>query len=400
MAKKKEKIYSRDIILILAACFLYMGSIQMVTPLIAGFTGELGGSGTIMGLICGLFFYVSLVMRPVSGNMADKFSKFKLAILGLTCMIIGPVGYFLAKSYVVVVICRVINGIGYAFCSVSLTTWISLLMPKEHIGRGMGMFGMMNAIAMAVSPFISIHLYQWFGYRVAFIAAACFATISLILILSVKNKQDPKDEDAPALDNRPKEKKKVMLVYPKIIYIAGIMLLFAIPQMANQGFLLKYAERRMLDLETSLYFTVYAVVLFVMRMFIKDLFDTVSFKKFLFIGCACTTCAMACFTFMKGNVLLFAAAFFMSGSFGLMNSVCQSNAIKEAGPGKRGIANSTFYIGQDMGSAFGTTLAGVIYDNLPIEYFYPVLELTVPLALLIYLCHTIVVKSKAKKASF
>lgn len=38
------------------------------------------------------------------------------------------------------------------------------------------------------------------------------------------------------------------------------------------------------------------------------------------------------------------AALFMAGGYGIMCSVCQSTAILLAGPERRGLANSTYYI--------------------------------------------------------
>jgi len=395
--KVKEKIYTRDIILILIACLLYMGSLQMVMPLLAGFTGELGGSGVIMGMICAMVFYVSIVLRPIAGRLVDKYSKFTLAIIGLTFMLIGPVCYLLAKSYVVVIIGRAITGVGYALSSISLTTWISLLMPKKHVGRGMGMFGMMNAIAMAISPYFSINLKAWFGYKAAFALATAFVTTAIILVLLVKDKKNPVEDDKVETTPVKLEKKKFQIMDFKIAYIAIITLLFSIPQMGNQAFLLKYTETMNLPLNTSLYFPIYATVLFLLRTLIKDLFDTVKFSKFMYIGCACTICAMACFTFMKSNFLLYLAGIFMSGSFGLMTSVCQAEALRNAGPGKRGLANSTYYIGLDGGSAFGSQLGGIIYQTMPLQYFYPTLAAVVPLVLLTYGIHILVVKVKANK---
>ena len=40
----RQKVYSKDIILVLAATFFYMASPMLVTPLITGFTESIGAS--------------------------------------------------------------------------------------------------------------------------------------------------------------------------------------------------------------------------------------------------------------------------------------------------------------------------------------------------------------------
>lgn len=75
---------------------------------------------------------------------------------------------------------------------------------------------------------------------------------------------------------------------------------------------------------------------------------------------------------------------FYAGGYGMMCSACQSKAILLAGEGKRGLANSTYYIGLDLGMSLGPMLGGVLYGNVSIQMFYPVLALTVPLGLAVY----------------
>ena len=88
---------------------------------------------------------------------------------------------------------------------------------------------------------------------------------------------------------------------------------------------------------------------------------------------------------MKNNVLMFLASFFMAGGYGIMCSVCQSTAMLLAGKEKRGLANSTYYIGLDLGMTLGPMIGGVLYGSLDIQWFYPVLLITVPLVILVYL---------------
>ena len=63
----KSKIYSKDIILVLAASFFYMASPMLVTPLITGFSGSIGASAALMGLVGGMMNLVSLFCRPLAG---------------------------------------------------------------------------------------------------------------------------------------------------------------------------------------------------------------------------------------------------------------------------------------------------------------------------------------------
>ena len=189
--KMKQNIYSKDIILVLVTTFFYMSSPMLVTPLITGFTESIGASAAVMGFVGGLMNLCSLFCRPLAGNLADKLSKYKLSFIGAAFMTIACIGYILAPNEAVVVVSRIINGVGFACCSVCMATWMSNMLPKDKIGSGMGFYGTMNALAMAVAPAIGVSVYQRFGYRTAFCIALAFSIAIIIVIQFIKDKGEP-----------------------------------------------------------------------------------------------------------------------------------------------------------------------------------------------------------------
>ena len=50
----EKGVFSRDAVLVLAACFCFMSCHTMIIPVLAGFTGSLGGSSLLMGTIVGI----------------------------------------------------------------------------------------------------------------------------------------------------------------------------------------------------------------------------------------------------------------------------------------------------------------------------------------------------------
>lgn len=377
----KQSIYSKDIILVLAASFFYMSSPMLVTPLITGFTGSLGASAAVMGFVGGLMNLCSLVCRPLAGNLADKISKYRLTFIGSALMAAACAGYIIAPNGIVIVIARIINGIGFACCSVCLSTWMSNMLPKNKIGSGMGLYGTMNALGMAVAPAIGVSVYQTFGYRTAFIIAFIFSAAILIVI------QFTADRGEPALKRESQtedETPRWQLVDLKVLPIAFIIMLFAIPYCATQSFLVTYAEVRHLNVTVSMFFPSYAAVLIFLRLTLRNLFDKVPFHVFLLTSSACEATAVILLTFMRSNVTMLLASAFLAGGYGIMSSVCQSTAMLLAGKEKRGLANSTYYIGLDLGMTLGPMIGGALYGSLDIGWFYPALLLTMPLAVLVY----------------
>ncbi|OUP84868.1 MFS transporter [Lachnoclostridium sp. An169] len=410
MENMKKSSYSKDIILVLTASFFYMASPMLVTPLITGFTESIGGSAGLMGIVGGMMNLCSLVCRPLAGNLADRISKYRLSLIGAVLMTAACGGYIAAPNALIVVVSRIINGVGFACCSVCMATWVSNMLPRNKIGSGMGFYGMMNALAMAVAPAIGVSAFQRFGYRISFCIALVFSIAVMIVIQFVGDKGEPEKaadmkaglkeqeqesdaglimENAAGLIRKSgkqlRKENGIQLVDVRVLPIALIIMLFAIPYCATQSFLVTYASVREINVTVSFFFPSYAVILLLLRLVLKNYFDKLPFKVFLAGSSACMLLAILCLTVMNSNIVMFTGAFFLAGGYGIMSSVCQSTAMLLAGKENRGLANSTYYIGLDLGMALGPMIGGALYGGLDIRWFYPVLMLTVPLAVLVYL---------------
>ena len=367
----------RDQVLLLAAGFFYFSSPMAVTPIITGFSGSLGASAALMGLIGGLMNICSLCCRPFVGAFSDRMRKYILSCIGAVCLIVSCLGYVFAWSPQVVMAARIINGFGFALCSISLSTWFSLMLPKEHMGAGMGVYGTMNALAMALAPAVGIYCYHHLGYRAAFCVATAFAAAIIVLIQFVSYKNEP-------LPPAGKGFLPDQFVDTGVLPVSFLIMVFTIPYCATQSFLVQYVQAKGLPFSAGMFFPAYAVALLLLRTVMRDLFDRLSFQFFFIMACLCTAGSILLLAVMDSFWEMIAAAVLMAGSYGVMCSVCQALAIVVAAGGKRGLANSTYYIGIDLGMALGPLFGGLLFGALPISFFYPVLLVSLPAAAAIY----------------
>lgn len=67
--------------------FLFMFSTMFVNPLINGYAKELGASSAFAGIIVGIMSLAAMFLRPVAGNLTDKFSKYRLSFIGGTLIL-------------------------------------------------------------------------------------------------------------------------------------------------------------------------------------------------------------------------------------------------------------------------------------------------------------------------
>lgn len=361
----------------MAASFFFMFSTMFVNPLINGYAKELGASSAFAGIIVGIMSLAAMFLRPVAGNLTDKFSKYRLSFIVGALIFVGVMGYVLTPSSGWLLLFRLINGTGYVLCTVCMTTWLAFLVPRQHVGEAMGFYGLMNALAMALAPAVSINIYQKIGYRTSLVASAVSALLMIVAIQFVGDHALPKKRVRT-------QKKSFKIIQFNVLPVAILTTLFAIPYFVTQADIVTYVEQKHLTVAVGSYFLIYAVVLLIIRVGLKRYFDTVRFGVWFWLSLVSTAAYIILLAIMNNDWQMALAAALMASGYGIIYSVLQSTALLLAPIEEQGLASATFYLGLDIAMAFGPMISGVIDSALPIEWFYPVELVLVPLILVVY----------------
>lgn len=389
-----QSIYTRDVILVMAASFFFMFSTMLVTPLINGYALTLGVSAVIAGIITGSMSVVSLFLRPIAGNITDRFSKYRLSCIAGVLIFIGVVGYCIAPNGFWLIIFRLINGTGFVLATVCMTTWLGFLVPRNHVGEAMGFYGLMNALAMAIAPAVGIYFYKIIGYREALMLAAGAAFIMLIVIQFVSNHAYPvaQHTSCATSTNTCSIESKVPWRNVKILQkdafpITLFMICFSIPYFATQADLVEYVADASLEVSSGLFFIIYAIALLIIRVVFKKYFDLVRFGIWFWISTIAMAGYLLMMSFMSNDILMSIAAILLSIGYGVIYSVNQSTAMMLAPRSEQGLASSTFYIGLDIGMATAPMIGGVLATCVPHALFFPAMLVLLPLACMVYGCY-------------
>jgi len=376
----KTRLYTKDVKLVLAASFFFLMSPMLVNPIIAGFSSNVGANSVLAGIVAGMMNLTSLILRPLAGNLTDRFSKYRLSSIGAGFILIACIGYGVSTAVPLIMLWRIVNGIGYTLCSVCMATWMASLLPADRIGAGMGIYGIANALGMAIGPAVSVFLYHHFGYRSVFWVATGFIILLLLTIQFVGDKSVPHPDYRKSKGHH----EKLRLVQPKVVPVAAILLLFSLPYFATQTYIVSYVFHRGFAIPAGAFFPVYALVLLAMRLILRDAFDRVPFRKFFWVCLGCNLIGIVGLTDMDNWAMLVVGAVGLAAGYGLMFSICQAKSLTLVPKADRGLANSTFYIGIDLGMTLGPMLAGVITTFLPWIWLYPVMAITLPAIIGVY----------------
>lgn len=367
-----------DVILVMAASFLFMFSVMFVTPLINGYALSLGADSILAGIITGSMSIVSIFLRPIAGNLVDLYSKYCLSLIGGILILIGVSGYWLVNTSGLLILFRLINGTGFVLATICMTTWLAFLVPRRFVGEAMGFYGLMNALAMAVAPLIAINSYKVIGYRYSMMIASLAAVIMLIMIKFVKNHAIPQNKLSL------KNIKHIRIIQKDTIPVALLMLFFSIPYFATQADLVEYVAMRKLSVSVGYFFLIYALSLLIIRILLKRFFDTIAFGFWFWLSLIAMIIFLISMAFMKNNFIMLIAAVALSIGYGVIYSINQTTALLLSPLDQQGLASSTVYLGLDLGMASAPILGGIIASTIPHFYFYPIMLIMVPFVLVIY----------------
>lgn len=399
--KSEPSIYTKDVILVMAASFFFMFSIMMVTPLINGFAQSLGTTALFAGVITGSMSIISLFLRPVAGNLSDHFSKYRLSCIGGALIALGVFGCAWAPEGNLLLAFRILNGCGFVLATVCMTTWLGLLVPREHVGEAMGFYGLMNALAMAVAPACSMNLVTYIGYRPCLALAGMSAVAMLISIQFVSDHARPVNVAAaqasqPAQTSQPARTRlrgvlstlrHIRILQKNAFPISLLMLLFSIPYFATQADILLYVQEGHLNVAVGYFFVVYAIVLLIIRMTLKRYFDTVPYGKWFWKCLLASALFLIGMAFMVNTFMMIVCAALLSVGYGVIYSINQSTAMMLAPTSEQGLASSTFYLGLDIGMSTAPILGGYLYTAVDRFWFYPSILFIVPLCIVVYMCY-------------
>lgn len=183
------------------ATFVGMAGIAMVSPLLPIFAKEMGASGIWLGLAFSGFAISQTLLIPFVGKLSDKYGKKIFIAAGLAVYAVISVGYAYAPTYQVLVLLRVISGVGTAMLLPSVFAYIGELSPPGHEGRYMGLLNVAFLMGFGIGPALGGIIKDTFSTDATFYAMGLLSAAAFVIILlflpgrTLAEKQSSEDEE-------------------------------------------------------------------------------------------------------------------------------------------------------------------------------------------------------------
>lgn len=389
----KEALWTKPfILLILSNLFLFL-SLEMLLPTLPVFVADQGGTDAQIGLIIGLFTFSAVLLRPFVGMASDKFGKKLMLLVGVAICLIGTVSYYAAVTITMMLMLRIVHGVGFGISTTLYGTVASDIIPASRRGEGMGFFGTGNAVAISLGPFLGIWLMEEYGFSVLFIAGACILLLAIVFTAFVKG--DSREERAMAqVATAQNSALMLRFVEPKALMPSLLGLLIGLSLGGVISFITLFGKEAGVQ-NIGYFFLVLAFSEFLIRFVSGKIFDTKG--RFWVLFPAAIFCIVGCIIlFMtKSTGMLLLAAVFYGAGIGAIFPGLQAWVIDRVEPQRRGVATATFYNAFDIGIGSGAMLLGLVatWSN------YATMYLVSSLFFLVYLIVYFLYEKKLKRES-
>lgn len=314
-------------------------------------TEQLGVAQTKTGIVLASYAIAILIIRPFSGYMVDIFSRKKILLISFICYVCIFFGYFWATTILIFILIRFLHGITWGLSTVSSSTLAIDLVPTERRAEGIGYYGTFMNVAMAIGPFIAIHIYHEYGFDTLLWYAIGMGVLGIIAVLLIKAPPKPKVErQKVSLD-------RFFLLRAWPIFLNQLLPCFAWGTIGP--FVAQYGKEIEIP-NAGIYFLFWATGIILSRIFAGRLVDKGHIHMVNISAMAIVAVSFFAFSFFHNIYAFCTAGLFIGVGFGMMFPALQTLYINMAENNQRGTANSTYLVGFDVGLALGMLLGGYI----------------------------------------
>ena len=197
MAAAEERLWNADYTKVWVANFMIFFSFMLLTPLLPIYLSEhFGADKDTIGTVLFGYAIMALVARLFSGYIVDSFPRKMVLLISFVIFTLFFVGYVAAGSLMLFAIVRTVHGLPFGFTTVANSTVAIDVLPSSRRTEGIGLYGLSNNIASAISPSVAIWIYTTtHNFDIIFWLAMGMATLGLLIDTTVKTKPRPLQKD-------------------------------------------------------------------------------------------------------------------------------------------------------------------------------------------------------------
>lgn len=372
----RQKLLTVPFMQLCATAFFMTVAFNMLLPTLPVYIKDaLYATNDDVGMVMAAYAFAALLFRPLSGYILDSFGRKYLFII--TVFLFGTTFFIYPIPHIIVgvLVLRFFHG---ALWGATTTTGATLVVDIVHPsirGKGIGIYGSIMALTMAIGPLVGLEVMERFSYEVMFYVAGGIGIIGFIFSATLRYPEFRK----------PKESLSVLknLISVKCIPISIVMLFICITFGGMVSFITLYTKEYSIPGAGS-FFLVYAMAVVVTRATVGSYFDKHGPKLLSFVGLFLLFIGFPLIVFQQNIYGLLIGAASIGLGMGIIMPTYQAIANNLVLKSERGLANSTFYTAFDLGVSSGALLFGFLSSLVDMKFAFLICSVLIFAAMLYY----------------
>jgi len=147
-------------------------SFTLLFPVMPQYATEFGASVFQVGLVVGIYSYITAVTMIPFGMLSDRIGRRTPLIAGLIIYILSPLLYPLVSDVSTLMVVRVVHGLASAAFIPVAHALVVDISPPHRIGEAMGWYTASTQLSFVIGPIAGGFLLNYFGFNATFYACS------------------------------------------------------------------------------------------------------------------------------------------------------------------------------------------------------------------------------------
>ena len=358
---KKTAIVSPEFIRLFIYSMVILMGMNMLNVIVPLYTTEvLGQTTAVAGLMSTVYTIAACVSRPVNGVLTDRLGRQKVMIVGGILFAAGCAFCGLVPALAVLVVSRVLMGVGYSAGTTACNTASMDVIPADRMSEGIGYFGASQSVGSTIGSAVAAVLLVWLGTQYSMLGTAAAGLLCVVVALFVRYEKKPgfvmpapqKGEKGAAFEKT--------AILPSV-YQGMSLFLITLPMCFMTLYIVHVG---LPGTVAGTFFTISSVVIIVIRMGLSGLMNRLPAWVFMIPGYLAIIGVCLLLPYCTTTVHFMGIAVLFGITHGIIWMALGSEAVRLAPAEKRGAANATFYFAFDAAIGLGAAFWGAMIDGV------------------------------------
>lgn len=354
----------------LATFLFFVAFYALIVPLPRYLTA-IGLADWQVGFVLGATSIASLLTRPISGVLTDRFGFKPMLLFGAGSLMFGAIGVLFTQTVALLFALRVLQALGYVIFTTAGNALVGELASPADRSTKIAYFGLAANFAMTMTPGATDLILPTIGLPSIFWIVALIAVSAGLLTRLLRIAPATAQRTTPTLHFTAAARPLAFVQFwqfPRHIWLSmAVAALFGAGFGAYFQFFAVLLERR--ELAAAPIYATYGMSIILTRLLFGRYLDRIGFARVLLIAALIMAVGLCVAAVGDTLPLLVLAAALIAAGGGFFHPMLIAHHVAML-PGRSGWAVACFYFGFDAGIGIGAWIFGAVLDRWSLEALF------------------------------